>query len=291
MHQLFSKKVRNWITGIATVALLVYCMNNFMWNLPHADFRPFAVGTDVAAQKLIEEEAAASVEIVAYKLKNKSDGKIVELPYAIYMKQYKQYPKAEWDVIEQVKTEPKIVASKISDFEFADTQGHTVSEDLLVDPEASFMLVCYELKGSAGYEKRMVSDTVFGLDTVITADSDIPQIVKFVDRIDEREETIEVYDWDEKYISKWQSLTPFIEGALQDGKKVFAVAGGASHHKLEQFGKAVGLDIPFYEADDILLKTIVRSNPGVVLWKNGKIIDKWHIKRIPSYDKVKSEHF
>jgi len=40
-------------------------------------------------------------------------------------------------------------------------------------------------------------------------------------------------------------------------------------------------------ADDILLKTIVRSNPGVVLLKDGKIIDKWHHKKLPSYAEIK----
>jgi hypothetical protein len=39
-------------------------------------------------------------------------------------------------------------------------------------------------------------------------------------------------------------------------------------------------------ADDILLKTIVRSNPGVVLLKDGKVIANWHIRQLPNAEEL-----
>ena len=39
-------------------------------------------------------------------------------------------------------------------------------------------------------------------------------------------------------------------------------------------------------ADDILLKTIVRSNPGVVLLKDGKVISNWHINQLPDAEEL-----
>jgi hypothetical protein len=50
---------------------------------------------------------------------------------------------------------------------------------------------------------------------------------------------------------------------------------------ITDFQKSVKVDFPIYMADDILLKTIVRSNPGVVLLKDGKVISNWHINQLP----------
>ncbi|OQY03320.1 MAG: hypothetical protein B6I20_05250 [Bacteroidetes bacterium 4572_117] len=45
--------------------------------------------------------------------------------------------------------------------------------------------------------------------------------------------------------------------------------------------------IDFYTADGITLKTIVRSNPGLVLIKQGKILAKWHNNDFPTIKKFK----
>jgi len=49
--------------------------------------------------------------------------------------------------------------------------------------------------------------------------------------------------------------------------------------------RETGIKAKFLTADDILLKTIVRSNPGIVLWKDGSIVNKWHKSKFPGFDK------
>jgi hypothetical protein len=43
----------------------------------------------------------------------------------------------------------------------------------------------------------------------------------------------------------------------------------------------LGLDYPFYSGDETMLKTVVRSNPGFVLLKNGIILGKWSYRDLP----------
>lgn len=46
------------------------------------------------------------------------------------------------------------------------------------------------------------------------------------------------------------------------------------------------LHLEFFNADDIVLKTMIRANPGLILMKNGKVIEKWHNMRIPNWDEI-----
>lgn len=46
------------------------------------------------------------------------------------------------------------------------------------------------------------------------------------------------------------------------------------------------LDFPYYSADDVTLKMLVRANPGVVVMKDGLILKKWAWRDIPAFADV-----
>lgn len=48
------------------------------------------------------------------------------------------------------------------------------------------------------------------------------------------------------------------------------------------------LAIPYLFADATLLKTMIRSNPGLILLKDGTVMKKWHYNDVPSPDEVKA---
>jgi uncharacterized membrane protein YphA (DoxX/SURF4 family) len=48
---------------------------------------------------------------------------------------------------------------------------------------------------------------------------------------------------------------------------------------------------PFYMADETPLKTMMRSNPGLILLRNGVVINKWHYKHLPTFEELNETYF
>ncbi len=281
MHQLFTSKVRMIVIGASTLLLLLFCLRNYHWGLPMVDFRPFSIGTDLYEKKTLEEESAASVVIVAWKIKNRESGEIQEVPNDEFMKNYANYPKDKWEVLEQIKTEPAIPATKVSEFSVMSPDGFDLAEDILTDEGDVFLIVAYKLKGEPYAASMMVVDTTWAVDTV-TIGVDSTVLVQSIASIDSQEVTIEKYAWNADYI-KWYTdkVNPLMDNVTAQGATVYALAGGAGEEKLASFKEITGSKVDWYEVDDILLKTIIRSNPGVVHIKGGKVLNKWHIKHLP----------
>ncbi|MCB0550070.1 MAG: DoxX family protein [Phaeodactylibacter sp.] len=335
MHQLMSAGSRTAVVLISTAALLFYCFTNFMWGLPHMDFRPFKAGRNIRLERALESLAENNVEVEAYRMTNKASGEVVELPLNEYLRQYKDYPKEEWG-LEQVQSQPRVAMvrsesapegyiipsaegepyeqelvaylkerwgplqgdtiskviehTKVSDFEAVGPGGSDISEELLSNPEYSFMVIAYKLKAAREETvAELVTDTIYAVDTVAVEDT--IKLVRRADRVDKKQVEKKVFTWDQDYNAPWVAkVKPLAEAAGQAGIKTFAITALAGNEKLESFKAASGCTFPFYTADDILLKTIVRSNPGVVLLKNGRVIQKWHHKQLPSFEEIKEKY-
>ncbi len=52
----------------------------------------------------------------------------------------------------------------------------------------------------------------------------------------------------------------------------------------EDYRDETGAEYPFATTDYITLKTIVRSNPGLVLLKGGTVLNKWHYNDLPKFE-------
>ena len=59
----------------------------------------------------------------------------------------------------------------------------------------------------------------------------------------------------------------------------------------EAFAKAHKLIFELFYADEVPLKEMVRANPGILLMKNGTIINKWHYHTMPNLDQLTKEYF
>jgi hypothetical protein len=59
----------------------------------------------------------------------------------------------------------------------------------------------------------------------------------------------------------------------------------------EAFAKKNNLVSELFYADGVPLKSMVRANPGVILMKNGVVINKWHYHSLPKYEDLVKEYF
>ena len=59
----------------------------------------------------------------------------------------------------------------------------------------------------------------------------------------------------------------------------------------EQFQKKNKLVMQIFYADAVPLKSMVRANPGLLLLKDGIVINKWHFHALPSFDQLEQQYF
>jgi hypothetical protein len=62
----------------------------------------------------------------------------------------------------------------------------------------------------------------------------------------------------------------------------------STHQNIDRWREMTGAEYPFCTTDGITLKTVIRSNPGVVLLKNGTIIRKWSHNNLPEFNESQS---
>lgn len=61
----------------------------------------------------------------------------------------------------------------------------------------------------------------------------------------------------------------------------------SSEDTIEDFKAKYGICFPIATSDETMLKTVIRSNPGLVLLKNATVVNKWHYNDLPNNDDLK----
>ena len=67
----------------------------------------------------------------------------------------------------------------------------------------------------------------------------------------------------------------------QDYDYPFYCLTASGKQGIQQWRDRTGAEYSFCQTDDIVLKTMIRSNPGLMLLKDGKVIRKWSHNRLP----------
>jgi uncharacterized membrane protein YphA (DoxX/SURF4 family) len=78
-----------------------------------------------------------------------------------------------------------------------------------------------------------------------------------------------------------RALSSGVEGVVES-----LILTSSAELDIETFRHENQLAIPFAFADATVLKTIIRSNPGISLWKDGVVLGNWHHNDTPTADEV-----
>lgn len=88
----------------------------------------------------------------------------------------------------------------------------------------------------------------------------------------------------------WEKINAMQKDAEKEGVFTYALVG-EGRDEIEKFRHNNQTAFPFYTGDYKVCLTIARTNPNVVLLKEGVVIDKWAWRDLPSFEAIKKEHF
>ena len=85
--------------------------------------------------------------------------------------------------------------------------------------------------------------------------------------------------------SRLDEINQMYEYSIDNGYPFYCLTA-SGEKAIEKWCDLTGAEYEFCQTDDITLKTIVRSNPGLVLMKDGKVIRKWSHNNLPTEEEL-----
>jgi len=96
------------------------------------------------------------------------------------------------------------------------------------------------------------------------------------------------YDISKSSSKNMDKIRQILHGSNELGLS-FVVISSSLSEEVKQFKENNLPDGDFYFADDITMMSMIRSNPGLILFKDGVIQDKWHYNDFPTFAAIKQE--
>ena len=87
--------------------------------------------------------------------------------------------------------------------------------------------------------------------------------------------------------SRLDLLNELYEYSHEQGYPFYCLTA-STEQAINRWCDMTGAEYPFCQTDEITLKTIIRSNPGVVLLKGGTVIRKWSHNNLPQIEPAQS---
>lgn len=86
------------------------------------------------------------------------------------------------------------------------------------------------------------------------------------------------------------ALNKINDASMNDGGPYMYGLAANTYSQIEPFRHEHQIMYDYLTADGTMLKTIIRSNPGLVLLNRGTVLAKWHFNDIPEYSEIKNTY-
>ena len=93
-----------------------------------------------------------------------------------------------------------------------------------------------------------------------------------------------IYDVSKASAVNIDAVRDLVKGV--DGRIRTLILTGSPEDQIERFRHDNQLPVEFAFTDVTVLKTIIRSNPGIALWKDGVVLGNWHHNNTPDASEV-----
>lgn len=177
--------------------------------------------------------------------------------------------------------------------------GDNFQENMTLPPDAKDAVIDYNWTYTIGGEEKTLTDRgrgpkeydkIISVKTETVQEGDVPKIQDFTIESESEDLTQQFLDEDKLVLivsynlDKSESdgmalLSPMVEEAEQNGYTVIGLTASGEAKKKE-IQDAYNLNTEFYLCDEKVLKTVVRSNPGVVVLEKGTVTQKTHWNNI-----------
>lgn len=204
-------------------------------HLPIIDFRPYAIGKNITEGMTIPEGAPHDEYAVTLQYKNKQTGEIKDFTE-------QNYPWQDTLNWEYHNSTEKLIKegfkAPIHDFVMEHPQLGNITEEVLSDPNYTFLAVAYNINKTSPKQQ--------------------------------------------------EKLNQLASYAMEKGYRFYGLSASGGDD-ISKYRTAHNVPYEFCSTDEIQLKTMIRSNPGLVLLKEGTIIEKWSDRDIPEVEEIKGK--
>ena len=98
------------------------------------------------------------------------------------------------------------------------------------------------------------------------------------------------YDIAKTKTKRFDEINTLQQKLEANGIPMFGVSASGDA-EVEAFRHEQQAAFPFWSSDETELKTIVRSNPGIVLFNGCEVVKKWHWRDTPTFTKLNEQYF